>query len=652
MSIRLALFAVLVSTTLTVAAQQPAPPEAAATQEQVHALDKDLSVLKETASLRIDAQDKRIGDLAGQQANYLAAISAQTGSVANYIAITGVAITVLFFIAGLATYFSATNKAVKEANDAAAAWFANNGAEQTAKLNALREQYDVSLDEFKRLRDASADALQEMRAQIEIVKETAEKARKDIVTARDQVDSYSRQILNSADTTIGGSSTPTDATAVSAVREASQELKTKPESDFTADDYWTRGLADYSLGHFESALTAFRNGAAQAEKNADAKKVHEQLRLAIGVTLGQMGRSEEAIALYDDIVRSLDGDNEETSREQLAIALVNKAHQLASLNRLDDAVAVYDDVARRFENDPAPTLRVQVAKALLGKGYQLGALKRPLEEIAVYDDVVQRYAADPSPELRVQVAIALYNKGYSLKDLGRSDEAIAAYSEVVRLFGDDPYGPLRERVARALVNKGHLLGELSRNEEAMTVYDDVLQRFDGDAAPKVREQVAMALCNKGNRLSYQGRSDDAIATYDEVVQRFGADLDPTMPPLVARASNQSGYQYLFKAKREWADPELRRARLETAITAFRGALKTIASEFRSVVLANLGYALYLHGDLEEARESTRQALELAGEPMLGSQRADTATSRVEPEDTRYEAMLDEIWLELNPSHEA
>jgi len=53
--------------------------------------------------------------------------------------------------------------------------------------------------------------------------------------------------------------------------------------------------------------------------------------------------------------------------EHVAKALVNKGVALGQLGRNEDAVAVYDDVATRFGAAPELSLREQVARALANK---------------------------------------------------------------------------------------------------------------------------------------------------------------------------------------------------------------------------------------------------------------------------------------------
>jgi hypothetical protein len=88
------------------------------------------------------------------------------------------------------------------------------------------------------------------------------------------------------------------------------------------------------------------------------------------------------------------------SREQVAKALVNKGITLGALGRGEEALGVYDDVVARFGAATELALREPVAMALVNKGVTLGTLGRSEEEIAVYDDVVARFGAVEEPELK------------------------------------------------------------------------------------------------------------------------------------------------------------------------------------------------------------------------------------------------------------
>ena len=83
--------------------------------------------------------------------------------------------------------------------------------------------------------------------------------------------------------------------------------------------------------------------------------------------------------------------------EEVARALVNKGVTLGQLGRNEEAIAVYDDVVGRFG---IATELPQVARALVNKGFALGQLDHSEEAIAVYDDVVGRFGTATELPLR------------------------------------------------------------------------------------------------------------------------------------------------------------------------------------------------------------------------------------------------------------
>jgi len=187
-----------------------------------------------------------------------------------------------------------------------------------------------------------------------------------------------------------------------------------------------------------------------------------------------------AIEKLDSIVARFGDAPEAALREQVARALFNKGLTLGQLNRSEEEIAVYDTVLARFGDAPETALRASVARALFNKGVRLGQLNRSEEAIAVYDAVLARFGDAPEAALREQVAMALFNKGVRLGQLNRSEEEIAVYDTVLARFGAAPEAALRERVAKALVNKGVTLGGLKRHKEANAAFDEAIKRF-GDA---------------------------------------------------------------------------------------------------------------------------------------------------------------------------
>lgn len=304
----------------------------------------------------------------------------------------------------------------------------------------------------------------------------------------------------------------------------------------------------------EATLESFRNAVRQSE-NREAIRLASQIPISeltleqlreVGSALLNAGvalddNSDEELRAYDltvaigDRVEAL-GRAELATRTQIAQALVYKGIALGTLNRSEDAILVYDEVVRRLGDSAEARIRQQVAMALFNKGVRLGALNRSEDAIAVYDEVVRRFGDSPEAGIREQVGKALFNKGGTLIRLNRIEEAITVYDEIVRHLGDSLEPPIRGLIAKALISKGIELGRLNRNEDAIAVCDEVVRRL-GDAAEAgiIREGIVLALAIKANTLITLNRIEQAIAVCDEVVRRFGDASEPAIRELVEEA---------------------------------------------------------------------------------------------------------------------
>jgi tetratricopeptide (TPR) repeat protein len=109
-----------------------------------------------------------------------------------------------------------------------------------------------------------------------------------------------------------------------------------------------------------------------------------------------LGSSEEAIAVYDNLLTRFGSATEAPVLEQVARALVNKGIALDALGRSSEAIAVYDDLLVRFGSATEAPILEQVARALVNKGTALDALGRSSEAIAVYDNLLARFATEAS----------------------------------------------------------------------------------------------------------------------------------------------------------------------------------------------------------------------------------------------------------------
>ena len=259
-----------------------------------------------------------------------------------------------------------------------------------------------------------------------------------------------------------------------------------------------------------------------------------------GVTLRTMNRPEEALAACDEVVQRLGASDALISLQLVASAFFSKGVTLGTMNRPEEALAAYNEVVQRLRASDALISLQLVASAFFSKGVTLGTMNRPEEALAAYNEVVQRLRASDALISLQLVAFALLSKGVTLGTMNRPEEALAIYDEVVRRFGESENPALLELAAKALVNKGITLGVLKRPEEALAAYDEVVRRFGESENPALFEQIAKAFVNKGITLGTMNRPEEELAAYDEVVHRFGASENPALLDPVAKALVNKG----------------------------------------------------------------------------------------------------------------
>ncbi len=584
----------LLLSSAAIATASSTPNDIERIRDEMRAIDKTVAILEEGTKNKLDAQDKRIGDLGlatAQQANFMGAIANQTTNV-------GYLITLILFIGGLAAYFTATRHAAKEAKETAKKWMEEHERDLRAQIDALKAGAQDLRVEILQLREQAGAA----RRAIDQHKAEVTDHAANVHAVFDNLVSRLPSSVPSEDQTSGAHA---DETAVHMIHEVSQALESKPEREFTSEDHFTRGFNEYLANRFDSALVSFDKALEHAQTEKVLPTRHARIMFARALALGGIGRDQEEIAAYEEI---------------------------------DQAYGANDD----------PTLREQVATALVNKGFKLGQVGRTDDEIAVYREVDRRYGSDHTLALRKQVARALCNRATTFGKSGLSDDAITDCDEIDKRYGEDYHPSLREVVARALYNKGGALKQLGHSDHAVQVYGEIDKRYSMDDRPAQQKTVARALVQKGNTLTNLGHYSDAIATYSKVEQRYGANDNPAICEITVGALNGRAFCRVLSAKRVWRHETERRDLLTLAIKDLDRAQLNSEEAGLPMVLGNLGYARFLAGEVDQALEPTRECLRLGGLKSLEAQRKDAQTERIEPQDSEYEALLDQLWRELHP----
>jgi tetratricopeptide (TPR) repeat protein len=330
-------------------------------QDQQRQQSIDLAVLEKNTASKLDAQDKRIADLGlttAQQSNYMAAVANQTTQIGNYIAWTSAALAFVGLIAGLFAYRGAVSRAKLEAKQAAEEWF-----------NEKAQGLALEIIQLKKKASSAAAQIDAHQADVEsasqdAVKEIAEKLSK----AANQL------MANTALDGIGSTKQPANESALITIREASKALREKPESQFTSDDFYTRGVEAFSLNKYAIALDWFEKSIANIVGLPSTAQA--SYFLAQGAALGHLQRFAEAIAVFAEIEERFGKDDNPAVRPHLAAAMYNKGVVLNRLQRLNDAITIFDQVDELFSEDENHNVRETVASALNGKGFNLLLLSK------------------------------------------------------------------------------------------------------------------------------------------------------------------------------------------------------------------------------------------------------------------------------------
>ncbi|MEQ1890782.1 MAG: tetratricopeptide repeat protein [Alphaproteobacteria bacterium] len=149
-------------------------------------------------------------------------------------------------------------------------------------------------------------------------------------------------------------------------------------------------------------------------------------------------------------------------------ARFSEAHALGQLGRQQEAIAAYDDVIARYDASIAPELQEWVARALVSKGVELALSEQLQKAIDVWDKVIQRYGASDASALQEHVANALYNKAASLILLGQYRAGIAACDDIIARYGQDKRPEIRPVMRGAYFYKARAYARMGQTLEAFS----------------------------------------------------------------------------------------------------------------------------------------------------------------------------------------
>ncbi len=229
---------------------------------------------------------------------------------------------------------------------------------------------------------------------------------------------------------------------------------------------------------------------------------------------------DEALRVFDTLLRQWDSDEAAPVQEVLARALFEKSNILVREKRNEEVIATSDEAFQKFETTRSPALRGALAATLINKIGCLHELGRPREGLAACDKLIDCFGTGGPPQVSISLAAAFLARGLMQGELGQLDDELDAYDDVVRRFGSSESVPILSIVAHTLFGKAGKLGIMKRWRESIDVCDQVVCRFEGAASSELLDIVVRTLLLKISVLGVLGRTEDQRSTFDQVLSRI------------------------------------------------------------------------------------------------------------------------------------
>jgi tetratricopeptide (TPR) repeat protein len=255
-------------------------------------------------------------------------------------------------------------------------------------------------------------------------------------------------------------------------------------------------------------------------------------------SLHQVERDEDAVRTYEQMASRFRTRPE--FRGLLSRALYQQGTTLARLGRPEEALEIWDEMLATYANEDVPPLAMGLAFAYQGKGAALRLLDRPDEALEIYDELIIRFSASDYPVLRGRADAALSEKVFVLLLGGRYDEAIVVANAAVGRL-DESADP--DALAIAVLNLGGALASERRFEEAIAVYDALIERLGDTGAPVLRARLILATNNKVEALMALERDDEATDVHEQMLATYGDEV----PRAFADAAARNAYDEDAKA---------------------------------------------------------------------------------------------------------
>ena len=234
-------------------------------------------------------------------------------------------------------------------------------------------------------------------------------------------------------------------------------------------DHVVQALIDFMICLYSpSELLKFTKGLYESSHTSDVllQGAHVQMTVALvkeALTLRQMGRANEALDVYDQVIRLSYSEGVSSVESIVAITLLKELILLIEAGQDDESLAICSEFVNRFETRTEPQFHLLIAVIFYVKGIVLSKRDNINKALTTYDQALT-YLSGTSENWISNFIMAgmIFCKGMTFMQNSQPEEALAAFDRVVALDGKSKGTHFAGTTANALAAKVIALDEMDQ----------------------------------------------------------------------------------------------------------------------------------------------------------------------------------------------
>ena len=165
------------------------------------------------------------------------------------------------------------------------------------------------------------------------------------------------------------------------------------------------------------------------------------------------------------------------SDRAVARAILSEGTALCELGRSDEGISAFDEVIKRFSTSDDPKVRIRVASSIYNKAQELDVQGKKDTAFDLYGEVIKKFQDGWFFRISTMIS-SLCNRGSILvSDRNDFEAGLRDFDRALELAADEQTGELLETSARLSLNRAIVLDRLGRGEETVRALDDLISKF-------------------------------------------------------------------------------------------------------------------------------------------------------------------------------